>query len=271
MIRRVPIRVVSWNLFHGRDFPPDPALFTWRSRLLRTTERNATHLQVNRDLEPEFARVLAAREWDIALLQECPPRFAAGLAAAARAQSHRVLTARNWLLPVTDRLGRLNPDLIASWDGGSNLTLARGGEIAERRGVILTRRPERRAMALTRLESGLCVANLHASTSENDPESDIRVAADAAVAFAGEAPLIFGGDLNLRPASTSLFAELAERHGLRAPTAPDVIDHILVRGLGVLLAPRRQPPAARELAEADRAIRLSDHEILDATFEPAGD
>ncbi len=46
---------IGWNLFHGRDFPPDPALFTWRSRLLRVTERNATHAQVNRDLLDEFA------------------------------------------------------------------------------------------------------------------------------------------------------------------------------------------------------------------------
>jgi endonuclease/exonuclease/phosphatase family metal-dependent hydrolase len=269
MIRRVNTRVVSWNLFHGRDFPPDPALFTWRSRLLRTTERNATHLQVNRDLEPEFARVLAARKWDVAMLQECPPRFEPGLALAARAQSHRVLTSRNWFLPVSDRLGRLNPDLIASWDGGSNLTLVRGAAIGDRREVVLTRRPERRVMALTRLESGLCFANLHASTSENDPEADIRLAADAATEFAAGAPLVFGGDLNLRPAGTTLFDELAERHGLRAPTAPDVIDHLLVRGLEVVEAPARLPPETREVPEADRAIRLSDHAILDATFGAA--
>jgi endonuclease/exonuclease/phosphatase family metal-dependent hydrolase len=266
MIRRVTMRVVSWNLFHGRDYPPDPALFTWRSRLLRTTERNDTHLQVNRELEPEFARVLAAREWDVAILQECPPRFESGLASAAGAHSHRVLTSRNWLLPLTDRLGRLNPDLIASWDGGSNLTLVRGAAIGERREVVLTRRPERRAMALTRLESGLCVANLHASTSENDPEADIRLGADAAIEFAAGAPLVFGGDLNLRPASTTLFDELAERHGLRAPTAPDVIDHLLVRGLEVIAPPARLPPEAREVREADHAIRLSDHAILEATF-----
>ena len=49
------LRAITWNLFHGRDFPPDPALLTWRSRLLRISERNATHLQVNRSLLPEFA------------------------------------------------------------------------------------------------------------------------------------------------------------------------------------------------------------------------
>ena len=69
------IRVLSWNLYHGRDFPPDPALSTWRSRLLRITERNATHAQVNRSLLEEFGRVLNGFEWDVALLQEAPPRW----------------------------------------------------------------------------------------------------------------------------------------------------------------------------------------------------
>jgi endonuclease/exonuclease/phosphatase family metal-dependent hydrolase len=269
MIRRVPIRVVSWNLFHGRDFPPDPALFTWRSRLLRATEKNATHLQVNRDLEPEFTRVLAERDWDLALLQECPPRFAYGLAAAANAQAHRVLTSRNWLLPVTDRLGRLNPDLIASWAGGSNLTLVRNDPIAERRAVVLTHRPERRMMALTRLGSGICVANLHASTGQYDPAADVRLAADAALEFAGVDPLIFGGDFNLRPDTSALFGELDQQQDLRAPTARDAIDHLLVRGLEVVEAPTRQPPEAREVREEGRAIRLSDHPIVEATFSPA--
>src|SRR5262249_148966 len=45
--KRVPeLTAITWNLFHGRDFPPDPELFTWRSRLLRLTERNETHVQV---------------------------------------------------------------------------------------------------------------------------------------------------------------------------------------------------------------------------------
>ena len=118
----VEFTAVSWNLFHGRDFPPDPALFTWRSRLLRIEERNETHVQVNRDLAAEFAAMLAAAEWDVALLQECPPRFAAPLARACEAEAHRVLTSRNSLGPLRaarrppqprpDRLrrGRLEPD-----------------------------------------------------------------------------------------------------------------------------------------------------------------
>ena len=67
------MRVLSWNLYHGRDFPPDAALFTLRSRLLRVTERDETHVQVNRPLREEFAGWIAGREWDVALLQEAPP------------------------------------------------------------------------------------------------------------------------------------------------------------------------------------------------------
>ena len=168
--KRVEIRAIGWNLFHGRDFPPDPTLFTWRSRLLRITESNATHAQVNRNLLPEFATLLAETGWDVALLQECPPRFAAPLARACGADAHRVLTSRNSLGALRALAGRLNPDLIASGEGGSNLTLVRpsgilGGIVARGELAIHVGRPERRAMALTRTRSGLCVANLHGQTT----------------------------------------------------------------------------------------------------------
>ena len=199
------IRAITWNLFHGRDFPPDPALHTWRSRLRRTTERNATHVQVNRELLREFAAVLGAARWDVALLQECPPRWSAALAAACRADAQRSLTSRNWLGPVRSAVARWNPDLLGSWEGGSNLTLVRGpdhGGLVDRRELVLRRRPERRTMAFARLGSGLCVANLHASTSPARAEADVRRAAEAAVAWAGDAPLILGGDFNVRPEPT---------------------------------------------------------------------
>src|SRR5919112_571377 len=108
------MRVLSWNLYHGRDFPPDPALFTLRSRLLRTTERGATHAQVNRPLLDEFARVLDGYGWDVALLQEVPPRWFAELARRARSSGVRVLTSRNWCRGLQGRLADWNPDLLAS-------------------------------------------------------------------------------------------------------------------------------------------------------------
>jgi endonuclease/exonuclease/phosphatase family metal-dependent hydrolase len=272
----VEFTAIAWNLFHGRDFPPDPELRSWRSRLLRIDERNDTHVQVNRDLTTEFATLLAASAWDVALLQESPPRFATPLAGACTAEAHRVLTSRNSLGPLRGLLARQNPDLIASGEGGSNLTLVRVpgrlGGIAERRELAIHEgEPERRAMALTRTASGVCVANLHATNDRPDLASeDVLRAARAATEFAGGAPLIFGGDLNLRPAEDpAVFARLRQDFGLAAPTAPQAIDHLLSRGLEVLEAPAQWPPERRELPLDGRALRLSDHAPVQARFAMA--
>jgi endonuclease/exonuclease/phosphatase family metal-dependent hydrolase len=269
----VRLEVISWNLFHGRDFPPDPALFTWRSRLLRVTERNATHVQVNRDLLEEFSRLLADAEWDAALLQECPPRYAEPLARACGAEAHRVLTSRNSLGVPRALAARLNPDLIASGEGGSNLSLVREGIVERRDLTIHEGRPERRAMAFTRTAPGVCFANLHASAHQPElATEDVLRAAVAADDWAGEAPLVFGGDLNLRPAeSPALFAELRERFGLTASTGPRAIDHLLARGLDVVEPPRQWPPERREVDQDGLAVRLSDHAPVEAVFATPGE
>jgi endonuclease/exonuclease/phosphatase family metal-dependent hydrolase len=270
------LTAIAWNLFHGRDFPPDPSLLTWRSRLLRITERNATHAQVNRELVKEFGSVLRSASWDVALLQETPPRFAAPLARACAAEPHRALTSRNGLGALRGAAARLNPDLIASGEGGSNLTLVRAagalGPIEERRELAIHwGRPERRAMALTRTASGVCLANLHAST--NAPAlagEDVLFAAREASEWAGAEPLLFGGDLNLRPRETpEVFDQLAERFGLGAPTGPDAIDHLLVRDLVVVSPPTQWPPERREVDDGGLAVRLSDHAPVEAVFETA--
>ena len=270
---------VAWNLFHGRDFPPNPDLFTWRSRLLGTTERNETHAQVNRDLQDEFAAVLAGAKWDVALLQECPPRFAEPLAAACSAEAHMALTSRNSFSHLRAAAARLNPDLIASGEGGSNLTLVRPtspqrslvlGEIVERRALVVHRgKPERRAMAFTRTASGLCVANLHATNDHPEMAAeDVLLAARTAAGWAGDAPLLLGGDLNLRPAEApALFAELRDRFGLDTPvTAPRAIDHLLARGLQVVESAAQCPPERREIRRDGLALRLSDHAPVEARF-----
>jgi endonuclease/exonuclease/phosphatase family metal-dependent hydrolase len=265
----VEIDAITWNLFHGRDFPPDPALDTWHSRIGRATERNATHVQVNRELLREFAQVLGAARWDVALLQECPPRWSAALASACEANAQRSLTSRNWLGPVRDVLAGWNPDLLGSWEGGSNLTLVRGlgGDgLLDQRDLVLRRLPERRTMAFARLDSGLCVANLHASTRPPLAAADVRHAVETAVAWAGESPLILGGDFNLRPDQTRLFGDLAQRFGLSAPTGPDSIDHILSRGLEIVDPPGAWPPEARELPCQGLRLRLSDHAPVEARF-----
>jgi hypothetical protein len=260
------IRALSWNLFHGRDHPPDPGLLTWRSRLLRIAERNATHVQVNRDLFDEFASVLAGAEWDVALLQECPPRWVDRLAAACDAEAHVSLTSRNSLPRLRGLIASFNPDLIASNEGGSNVTLVRGESIADRRELTLTSRPERRTMAFTRLASGPCVANLHASTADPAAGPELLRAADSATEWANGAPVILGGDLNIRPdRAPDVFDELRNR-GFGEPDAPDAIDHLLARGLAVAAPPVRWPPERREVREGRLAIRLSDHAPVEAAF-----
>jgi endonuclease/exonuclease/phosphatase family metal-dependent hydrolase len=279
------LRVLTWNLFHGRDHPPDEALFTWRSLLLKATERNATHVHVNRVLLQEFGDVIAGADWAVCLLQEVPPGWAGPLGERCGAETHLVLTSRNQLSPLRQRLARWNPDLIASGEGGSNLILVRlPWRITERGTVLLNpflRRGlrERRRMALATIATGaveLCVANLHASTGDRyQTEEDIVRGAQRAVDFARGRPLVFGGDFNLRPRSSPILSDLEDRLQLAGPTANDAIDHLLVRRLEVLEAPHRWPPERHELpsgepesspSRAPLRLRLSDHAPVEAVF-----
>jgi endonuclease/exonuclease/phosphatase family metal-dependent hydrolase len=234
-------------------------------------------VQVNRDLRAEFASMLSGAEWDVALLQECPPRYAGPLAAACGAEAHRVLTSRNSFAPLRRALAFLNPDLIASGEGGSNLILVRTagalGGIVERRGMAIhTGRPERRAMGFVRTGSGVCVANLHAT---NDipalAAEDVLLAAKHATEWAGGRPLLFGGDLNLRPGEDpAVFDRLRHSYGLEGTTGPRAIDHLLSRGLGVISPPTPWPAERRELVEEGLALRLSDHTPVEASFSTSG-
>jgi endonuclease/exonuclease/phosphatase family metal-dependent hydrolase len=238
------------------------------------SERNATHVQVNRPLFEEFADWIEQSSWRIALLQEAPPRWFPALARRARAHGAIALTSRNFGAWARRRLAHFNPDLIASNEGGSNQLLLRpSGRICEVRRLTLTLLPERRRMLFARLELDqgrrLCVANLHASAGlPRAASAEVERAAGAAVQWADADPLVFGGDLNLRPRSTpEVFERLRDRFGLAPPTGPDAIDHLLVRGLETVEQPARLPPERREVAGPDGLrIRLSDHAPVVAAF-----
>jgi endonuclease/exonuclease/phosphatase family metal-dependent hydrolase len=262
------LTVLTWNLFHGRDGPPDRALYTKRAEWTRLAERNATHVQVNRDLWREFTDMVCGADWEVALLQECPPRWEPGFVRECGAEAFMSLTSRNWLHSISWAIARHWPDLIGSSEGGSNMILARGaaGGIAERRELtIRRRRPERRTMAFARLASGLCVSCLHASTNPPRAEEELILAAEHAVRWGGSSPLVFGGDFNVRPGKSTIYEELERRFGLIGPTAPDAIDHLLTRNLAVTSAVRAWPPEARELREDGLALRLSDHAPVQIT------
>ena len=268
------MRALTWNLFHGRDHPPDETLHTLRSRLLLRTERGATHAQVNRPLLGEFAGLLGGWDWDLALLQEAPPRWLAPLARRCGASGASALTSRNTPAFLRAVLAGLNPDLIASNEGGSNMLLVRPpGRILEVERITLATRPERRRMLLVRLElaggrrvAAACVHLSVPGTGQGHGEA-VR-GAERAIAFAGADPLVFGGDLNLRPArEPRAFADLGDRLGLAPPTGPHAIDHLLARGLDVVEPPRALPATAREVPEAGGLlVRLSDHAPVTAAF-----
>ena len=209
--------VLTWNLFHGRSVPDTP-----------------------HSLFDEFAAQLAAWEWDVALLQEVPPWWPPRLGEACGASARSALTSRNWLLPITRPLAEWRPDLLKSWGGGANAILVRGDRVLEHRVLTLRWRPEHRVAHAVRLESGWWVCNLHAQAhSEAHAQADMNRAATAAIGWAGDAPLVFGGDLNLRaPVVVPGFAYVAGHS----------VDHILVRAAHAV-APGRT---------LDRD-RLSDH------------
>jgi endonuclease/exonuclease/phosphatase family metal-dependent hydrolase len=189
------VRVLTWNLFHGRAVPP-----------------------AGRSLLREFAAALAGWDWDVALLQEVPPWWPAPLAAASHADERHAVTSRNSCLPVRRFLAERWPDVMRSQGGGCNAMLVRDEPILEHRMHELRRRPERRVAHAIRLASGVAVVNLHA-TAHDPPRAQEDL--DRAIAWAPSAPLVLGGDLNLRDPSAPGFEHAAARD----------VDHLFARGL----------------------------------------
>ncbi len=272
------VRTVTWNLFHGRDHPPDRALFTWRSRLLRRTERNATHVQVNRPLR-RGVRLGAGR-------RGLGRRAAAGGAAALAAGAARGLPRGRRAGPDLAQLAGLacaalaadlNPDLIASGEGGSNMMLVRSpGAIAGHRdgGAGAPARAAHDAAgapAACPRASGCAwpACTCRWTPPGRGPARSLRAADARSRSRAGE-PLLFGGDLNLRPSrQPEAFAELERRHGLAPPTGRR--RHRPPAGARDWPWPRRRTPSRRPRASsprsAGRVLRLSDHDLVAAGFE----
>jgi endonuclease/exonuclease/phosphatase family metal-dependent hydrolase len=167
----------------------------------------------------DFSRALAGWEWDVALLQEVPPWWPEPLARRLDCEQVSVRTSRNSLLPVRRFVAVRWPDLIKSNGGGANAILARADRIVEHRSVRLCRAPERRWAHGVQLGYGLWLVNLHATAHAPErARRDVSFAARAARTWAGDLPLVFGGDFNLG---------VPDVEGLRSVADSDV-DHILI-------------------------------------------
>ena len=217
------MRVLTWNLFHGRARP-----------------------SAGRSLLSEFAAALDGWEWDVALLQEVPPWWPPMLAAAAGAEQRTRLTSRNWPLRVRRAISARNPDILKANGGGADAILVRG-RIEEHRAMRLRRLPERRWAHGVRLHDGGWVVNVHAqSHPQRLALADTRRAVDAAHHWAAGAPLVFGGDINLkRPPALPGLVHVAGNH----------VDHLFTGGR----------PAAGRGRVLDRG-RLSDHPPVAVTL-----
>ena len=172
------MRVLTWNLFHGRAAPG-----------------------AGRDLRREFEQALAGWEWDVALLQEVPPWWPPALAAACDAEYRTALTSRNLGLALRRLVAERRPDVIKSNGGGANAILVRAGAgaIGEHRSLVLRLRPERRVCHAVALAGGTWCANLHAQVhSPERARADIERSAAATLAWAAGAPALLGGDFNVR-------------------------------------------------------------------------
>jgi endonuclease/exonuclease/phosphatase family metal-dependent hydrolase len=234
--RAVALRVLTWNLKHGRAEPP-----------------------AGRDLFDEFAGALDSWSWDVALLQEIPPWWPPALGRRLGCDARLVLTSRNALLPVRKAIAVRWPDVIKSNGGGANAILVRGQRVDEHRVRRLCWWPERRWVHAVGVLCGLgggggggggplWVGNLHATVHDDAAaRRDGALAAASVLEWAAGAPAILGGDFNVRRLGLDGFAYGG---GLD-------VDHVFVSGgLG-----------ASDAEVLDRG-RLSDHAPVAVSVAP---
>ncbi len=295
----MPIRVLTWNLFHARDGHPE-ARQTWRSTLRRRPVEGGGHLHLNRKYVEQMADVIARADPDVAALQEVP---VAGVATIAR----RTRMAAAWIttgpllgpVALRDRWAASNPDLWRTHESNANVLLV-GRRLAGvpgslRRvwlntprgllGAARALRPparevmhwagERRGMvaATLRTAGGGDVAagclHLHNSHVHGIAAHEAGVAAAAMRAHAGApAAGILAGDVNVPPGHP---AHTVLRDAGWQDAGPDRgIDRILHRGLEVVTPPRALDAGDHEIHVPHRGrwwpVRLSDHAPVVGVF-----
>jgi endonuclease/exonuclease/phosphatase family metal-dependent hydrolase len=194
----VELRVLTWNLFHGRSVPPS-----------------------DRDLLDAFGAALHGWEWDVALLQEVPPWWTQPLAERVGAEYRQALTSRNALPQVRRVLAQRWPELMKSQAGGANAILARRDRIVAHQVELLTRTPERRVVHGVSLGCGVWVVNLHGTAhDEAAAQRDGAAAASAALRWARGDAVVLGGDFNLRAPQWPRFTAVGGHD----------VDHLFIAG-----------------------------------------
>lgn len=250
------LRVISWNLFHGRSQPA-----------------------TRRDLFGDFAAALASIEWDVCTLQEVPTWWPAelGRRLGASVRTTRTSLLRASLPQTQRRIHIADPERIGVRGAAVNTILVRSGagEVLDHRSVRLRRCPQRRTMhAVELLRPGgerWWIANLHTT---NKPESKaaidsllalhtVRAWADdsaphagvASLAVAAPPPILVTGDFNLHvPQGLVRLEGFDHLHGRH-------VDHFVARGLQLADG----SAITKRLKLADGNAALSDHHLIGGT------
>ena len=230
------LRVLTWNLFHGRDglrgLGP-----TWASLLLRRPVEDDTHVHLNRKLTDLMARRIASWAPDVCALQEVPT---AGIRTLVDTTGMRaVWTTTGPLIGparLRDALAARNPDLWRTHEGNANVLLVGprlevvDGHLRSRRlnpwpavaraardlrlsaGELARYLPEPRRIVLARLRApggaALVVGCVHCHNARH-PEvvgREIALAAEIVREAAGDDPAVLAGDLNARPSHAAVAA-----------------------------------------------------------------
>jgi endonuclease/exonuclease/phosphatase family metal-dependent hydrolase len=253
--------VRTWNIAHGRDFPPD-----------------ADHRHLRRKLLREMAAVMTEDDPDLVLLQEVPVWAAdvlrehtgMGVTLAATYGAHIPFAHVPLPLAVGAAVGRALPDLVRTQVEGQAQAVLYGPAlllVSARRVQLNERtrlRGEPRIAQLARLRHRragreLVVANVHA-----DPGGDeqLEKAGFVLERFARGAPMVLGGDLNADMGSPGVRSLVAR--GFVEESGDVGIDHLLVRGMEVEWAATRWLPERRDFRhDGSRPVRLSDHDPVD--------
>jgi endonuclease/exonuclease/phosphatase family metal-dependent hydrolase len=202
------MRVLTWNLFFGRTVPE-----SGRNRL------------------DDFAAALAGWDWDVAMLQEVPWWWPPILAEAADAQERHARTAPRTFLGIRRFLAERWPDKMRSGAGGCNAILARC-TIVTGQAIDLRRRPRGRVMHAVLLQSGIWIANLHASAGYSElAQEELDIARRTMFKWARGYPFVLGGDANIKAPQAPEMEHVAGNHvdhlfatGLLATGPPEVLD-----------------------------------------------
>ncbi len=294
------IRILTWNLFHGRDGLPGLGA-TRRSTWLGTPEDDGVHVHLNRKLDDQMAARIRAWDPDVCALQEVSRRglrlIAARTGMAAAWAVTGPLVGPAWL---RDGLAARNPDLWRTHESNLNALLVSprlapvpGSRRSVRLNPLRTIARDARELRLTRGELArwvpeprraviagvglpgggvVTVASVHCHNSRH-PEVVGREIARAALAVAeaaGGGPAVLAGDLNAPPSHPALAALDAAGWEGAAAAAGLGIDRILHLGLETVEAPRRLDPREREVEVRwdgrARRVRLSDHDPVVAVL-----